>query len=110
MVSTETRRAQMNPGAKMVPPVGRTGGKTETEDTDSDALIDGYTSDSEPLIDGYTSDSAALTDGDTSDSAALSGGGDEKSAVLLGSEDPLLAGEAVPGYYSAESPWLFLIP
>lgn len=87
-----------------------TGGKTETEDTDSDALIDGYTSDSEPLIDGYTSDSAALTDGDTSDSAALSGGGDEKSAVLLGSEDPLLAGEAVPGYYSAESPWLFLIP
>lgn len=29
MVSTETRRAQMNPGAKMVPPVGRTGGKTE---------------------------------------------------------------------------------
>jgi hypothetical protein len=38
-------------------------------------------------------------------------GEDEETApASLGSEDPLLSGGVMPGYYPAENPWMFRIP
>lgn len=35
---------------------------------------------------------------------------DGTAPALLGSEDPLLSGGSMPGYYPAENPWMFRIP
>ena len=51
-----------------------------------------------------------MTENEDTESAALPDSRDAELTALLGVEEPLLAGEAVPGYYSAENPWLFLIP
>ena len=35
---------------------------------------------------------------------------EETAPASLGSEDPLLSGGVMPGYYPAENPWMFRIP
>ena len=76
-----------------------TGEKTENENTDSANLPGSGEQESEALPDSGGAESEALSDS----------GGAESEALLV-SEDPLLTGEAVPGYYSVENPWFFLVP
>ena len=76
-----------------------TGEKTENENTDSANLHGGGEQESEVLSGSGGAESEALSDS----------GGAESGALLV-SEDPLLTGEAVPGYYSVENPWFFLVP
>ena len=64
----------------------------------------------EGMTENEDTESAALPDSRDAESAADPDSGDAELTALLGVEEPLLAGEAVPGYYSAENPWLFLIP
>ena len=75
-----------------------TGEKTENENTDSANLP------------GGEQESETLPGSGGAGSEALPGSGDAESEAFLVNEDPLLTGEAVPGYYSAENPWFFLIP
>ena len=75
-----------------------TGEKTENENTDSANLP------------GGDQESETLPGSGGAGSEALPGSGDAESEAFLVNEDPLLTGEAVPGYYSAENPWFFLIP
>ena len=98
-----------------------TGEKTENENTDSANLHGGGEQESEVLSGSGNpesealpgsgeQESEALPDSGGAESEALSDSGGAESEALLVSEDPLLTGEAVPGYYSVENPWLFLIP
>ena len=98
-----------------------TGEKTENENTDSANLHGGGEQESEVLSGSGNpesealpgsgeQESEALPDSGGAESEALPGSGGAESEAFLVSEDPLLTGEAVPGYYSVENPWFFLIP
>ena len=87
-----------------------TGEKTENENTDSANLHGGGEQESEVLSGSGNPESEALPGSGGAESEALSDSGGAESEALLVSEDPLLTGEAVPGYYSVENPWFFLVP